>query len=83
MLTSENKKPCLGLPLRFPDPSLYLWRRGDLGKGDTIKLMFILDELISKGQTQTLEPPGGQEGSFMPRKRAGKAEGGNLKVFQS
>lgn len=62
VLTSENKKPCLCLPLRFPDPSLYLWRRGDLGKGDTIKLMFILDELISKGQTQTLEPLGGQEG---------------------
>lgn len=75
VLTSENKKPCLCLPLRFPDPSLYLWRRGDLGKGDAIKLMFILDELISKGQTQSLEPPGGQEGSLMPRKRAGKAEG--------
>ena len=83
VLTSENKKPCLCLPLRFPDPSLYLGRRGDLGKGDTIKLMFLLDELISKGQTQTLEPPGGHEGSLMPRKCAGRAEGGNHKVFQS
>lgn len=70
VLTSENKKPCLCLPLCFPDPSTYgnmeIWEGGRQSSWCSFWM-----NSFPKAETLSLEPPGEHEGSLMPQKRAG------------